>query len=83
MFMRLEANTKADIQQLEGSMKAEIQRLEGSTKAEVQRLEGSTKAEVQRLEARISDLKAEMLKYLVAQTFVIIGVVFALMRFMR
>ena len=80
---RLEAGTKAEVQKLESSTKAEIQKLESSTKAEIQKLESSTKTDIQRLEAKISEFKAETFKYMVAQTFVIIGVVFALMRFVR
>jgi hypothetical protein len=65
-----------------------------ATKSDIQRLEAGTKADIQRLEARISevrtelaakifDLKAEIMKYMVAQTFVIVGVMFALLRFVR
>jgi hypothetical protein len=82
-IQRLEAGTKADIQRLEASTKADIQRLEASTKADTQRLEGRISEVKNELEAKLSELKAEMLKYMVAQTFVIVGVVFALMRLVR
>jgi hypothetical protein len=82
-IQKLESSTKAEIQKLESSTKTDIQRLESSTKAEIQKLESSTKTDIQRLEAKISEFKAETFKYMVAQTFVIIGVVFALMRFVR
>jgi hypothetical protein len=85
-----ELATKADILRLETTTKGEIHRLE----AGIHRLEASTKSETHRLEARISEFKtdlegklaefkAEMMKYMIAQTFLIVGVVFALLRFVR
>jgi hypothetical protein len=47
----------------------------------------AAKSDIVRLESRldfkISELRAEIMKYMVAQTFVIAGIVFALLRFMR
>jgi hypothetical protein len=78
-----ELATKADISRLEAS----ISRLEASTKADSSRLEAGTRADISRVEAKIdskiSELRAEIMKYMIAQTFVINGVFFALLRFVR
>jgi chromosome segregation ATPase len=78
-----ELATKADIQRLEASTKADIQRLEAS----ISRLEANTKTDISRLEAKIdtksSELRAEIMKCMIAQTFVMIGVFFTLLRFVR
>ena len=53
----------------------------------ISRLEASTRADISRLEAKIdtksSELRAEIMKYMIAQTFVMIGVFFALLRLVR
>jgi hypothetical protein len=60
--------------------KADIQRLEANTKAAIHRLEAS----ISRLEAKIdTELRAEIMKYMIAQMFVMIGVFFALLRLVR
>jgi hypothetical protein len=63
--------------------KADITRLEAS----ISRLVASTRADISRLEAKIdtksSELRAEIMKYMIAQTFVMIGVFFTLLRFVR
>jgi hypothetical protein len=74
-----ELATKADILRLETS----IHRLEANTKADILRLEARISEVKNELGATISEFKAEIMKYMVAQTFVIIGVVFALLRFVR
>ena len=47
----------------------------------------ATKSDIVRLEAKldfkIAELRAEIMKYMVAQTFVMAGIVFALLRFVR
>jgi hypothetical protein len=63
--------------------RADILRLEANAKADIQRLEGRISEVKTEFEAKISELKAEIMKYMVAQTFVIVGAVFALMRFVR
>jgi len=82
-----ELATKTDILRLEAGTKADFLRLEASTTADILRLEASTKTDILRLEARIdtktSELRAEIMKYMIAQTFVIAGIVFALLRFVR
>lgn len=81
-----ELATKADILRLETG----IHRLEITTKGEIHRLEvkiSEFKIELESrigtLESKFADFRAEMVKYLIAQTFVMIGVVFALLRFVR
>lgn len=78
-----ELATKADILRLEASTKADIHRLEASTKADFHRLEAKFSEFKSDLESKFADFRAEMVKYLIAQTFVMIGVVFALLRFVR
>jgi hypothetical protein len=67
-----ELATKTDIVRLEASMKAEIHRLEAKI------FEFKTD-----LEGKLADFRTEMMKYMIAQTFLIVGVVFALLRFVR
>jgi hypothetical protein len=67
-----ELATKTDISRLEAS----ISRLEASTKADIYRLKA-------KIDTKISELRAEIMKYMIAQTFVMIGVFFALLRFVR
>jgi len=87
--MQAEAHAEALRASIEDELatKADIQRLEASTKADIQRLEATTRTDILRLEARIdtriSELRAEIMKYMVAQTFVIAGIVFALLRLVR
>jgi len=85
-----ELTTKADIVRLEVSTRDEIHRLEASTKSDMLRLEAKiseVRTELERkftaLESKFADFRAEMVKYLIAQTFVMIGVLFALLRFVR
>jgi hypothetical protein len=51
--------------------------------AKISEFQTELASKISALEGKFSDFKAEMMKYLVAQTFVIIGVVFALLRFVR
>lgn len=74
-----ELATKADILRLETT----IHRMEASTKGEIHRLEAKFSEFKSDLEGKFADFRAEMMKYLIAQTFVMIGVIFALLRFVR
>jgi chromosome segregation ATPase len=85
-----ELATKADILRLENTTKGEIHRLETSVHRLEAKLEGKIsefktelEGKLSGLEGRFADFKAEMLKYMIAQTFLIVGVVFALLRFVR
>ena len=74
-----ELATKADILRLETS----IHRLEARLEGKISEFKTELESKISALEGKFADFKAEMMKYLVAQTFVIIGVVFALLRFVR
>jgi hypothetical protein len=74
-----ELATKSDIVRLEASTKSDILRLE----AKISEFKTELESKIATLESKFSDFRAEMMKYLIAQTFVIIGVVFALLRFVR
>jgi hypothetical protein len=65
---------EAHAEALRGAIEDEL-----ATKSDIIRLE----ARFPELEAKISELKAEIMKYMVAQTFVIAGIVFALLRYSR
>jgi hypothetical protein len=52
-------------------------------KAEIHRLEAKIFEFKTDLEGKLADFRTEMMKYMIAQTFLIVGVVFALLRFVR
>lgn len=69
---------EAHAEALRGAIEDEL-----ATKTDIIRLESRMSEVKTELEAKISELKAEIMKYMVAQTFVIAGIVFALSRYLR
>jgi len=69
---------EAHAEALRGAIEDEL-----ATKTDIIRLESRMSEVKTELEAKISELKAEIMKYMVAQTFVIAGIVFALLRYLR
>ena len=69
---------EAHAEALRGAIEDEL-----ATKTDIIRLESRMSEVKTELEAKIAELKAVIMKYMVAQTFVIAGIVFALLRYLR
>ena len=77
---RLELVTKGDIARLELATKSDIARLELTTKSDIARLELVTKGEISRLEGKISEAKAELIKWNVGAMAIMTAIFAAIAR---
>lgn len=62
---------------------AEVKADIAAVKADLVELRAATRADIAEVRTTISDLRSEMLKYMIGQTFVILGVVAALLRWIH